>query len=264
MHSKNGSLKRARGYALGAMLTATYAMAGIAEASDEWQYGFKIYAWLPDVSGDLIFSPPGGGGGISASASDILDALQMTFMGSFEARKGHWSGFTDVLYLDLEGDKSKSVILPDDSDRTLFDADMELVGWVWTLGGSYTVWQDQASHLDILGGARLLSLDVDLKLTGHGLLQRKHKLSASEDLWDGIIGVKGRVGLNDRWFMPYYADVGTGDTDLTWNVQGGIGYSFNWGDITLEYRHLEYDQDDDKLLQDIEFSGGMLGAVFRF
>lgn len=114
------------------------------------------------------------------------------------------------------------------------------------------------------GYARLFSLDVDLELTGGGPLERDHKLSESEDLWDAIIGVKGRQSLNDRWFLPYYADVGTGDTDLTWLVQGGVGYSFGWGDVTLEYRHLEYDQGSDKLLKDIAFSGGMLGAIFRF
>jgi hypothetical protein len=30
-------------------------------------------------------------------------------MGSFEARRGSWSGFTDLIYVGLEGDKSKSV-----------------------------------------------------------------------------------------------------------------------------------------------------------
>lgn len=33
-------------------------------------------------------------------------------MASFEARKGGWSVFTDVIYLDLAGDESKSVALP--------------------------------------------------------------------------------------------------------------------------------------------------------
>jgi hypothetical protein len=97
-----------------------------------------------------------------------------------------------------------------------------------------------------------------------GPLQHDRKLSASEDLWDGIIGVKGRLSLNESWFMPYYADVGTGDTDLTWLVSGGIGYAFNWGDVILEYRHLEYDQGDDELIQDLAFSGGMLGVAFHF
>jgi len=225
-----------------------------------------IYGWLPSVSGDLKYGPHGSGAGgdIDVDADKILDALQMTFMGSFEARKGPWSGFTDVIYLKLAGDKSKSVTVPDGPVHTLFDADLDLKGWVWTLGGSYTVWRNQASHLDLLAGARLLSLDTDLTLTGGGPLQHDRKLSESLDLWDGILGAKGRLALNDRWFLPYYADVGTGDTELTWQAAAGVGYAFNWGEVDLMYRYLSYDQGGDKFLQDIAFGGGMLGVAFQF
>jgi hypothetical protein len=41
--------------------------------------------------------------------------------------------------------------------------------------------------------------------------------------------------LNEHWYLPYYADIGTGDSDLTWQLFGGIGYMFNWGDIKLGY-----------------------------
>lgn len=72
--------------------------------------------------------------------------------------------------------------------------------------------------------------------------QSDRKLSETVDLWDGILGVKGRLALNDRWFLPFYADVGTGDTDLTWQAFGSVGYEFDWGEVSLTYRHLEYDR----------------------
>lgn len=252
--------------AAGAMLMAASTTVGASEGSaSDWQYGLMIYGWLPSISGDLNYDlPDSGGDSVSVDASNILDALKMTFMGSFEARKGPWSGFTDVIYLDLGDDKSKSVSVPNGSTHTLFDADMELTGWLWTLGGAYTVWQNQKSHLDLLAGARLLSLDTEVELTGGGPGQRDRTLSESEDLWDAIVGVKGRLNLQDRWFMPYYADVGTGDTDLTWQVMAGVGYAFDWGEVMLNYRYLEYDQGDDKLLQDLGFGGAMLGVGWHF
>ena len=94
--------------------------------------------------------------------------------------------------------------------------------------------------------------------------QSDRKLSETVDLWDGILGVKGRLALNDRWFLPFYDDVGTGDTDLTWQAFGSVGYEFDWGEVSLAYRYLEYDQGDDKLLQDIGFGGVKLGVGFRF
>ena len=44
----------------------------------------------------------------------------------------------------------------------------------------------------------------------------------------------------------------------------GIAYSFKWGEVTLAYRNLYYDQKDDKLLQDLRFDGPALGVTFRF
>lgn len=230
----------------------------------DWEYGVSIYGWFPSLSGDLKYSPPGSGSGIDVDASKIIDALQMTFMGSFEARNGDWSGFTDVIYLKLAGDKSRSVSVPTGATRTLLDADLDMKGWLWTLGGAYTVWRNQASHLDVLAGARLFSLDTDLKLTGGGPRQREGKLGQSVDLWDALIGVKGRVALNEHWFLPYYLDVGTGDSDLTWQLSAGVGYAFDWGAVTLDYRYLDYDQGGDKLLQGLAFGGPKLGVAFRF
>lgn len=266
MHnSKDSGCSRTKALAAGAMLLSTSAGVGAAEGSAaDWQYGLSIYGWLPSLSGDLNYSPPGSGGDISVDAEQIIDSLKMTFMGSFEARKGPWSAFTDVIYLDLGGSESKSASVPDGTTRVLLDADLDITGWVWTLGGSYSVWRDDKSHLDLLAGARMLSLDTEVKLTGGGPHQRYRNLSESVTLWDGIIGAKGRVALNDRWFLPYYFDVGTGDTDLTWQGMAGIGYEFDWGQVDLTYRYMEYDQGSDGLLQELAFGGPKLGVGFRF
>jgi hypothetical protein len=44
----------------------------------------------------------------------------------------------------------------------------------------------------------------------------------------------------------------------------GIAYGWSWGSVQLMYRHLYYDQRNDKLLQDMHFSGPALGVSFRF
>jgi hypothetical protein len=40
---------------------------------------------------------------------------------------------------------------------------------------------------------------------------------ASVNNWDAIVGLKGRAtfGEEHRWFVPYYLDVGTGESSLT-------------------------------------------------
>jgi len=44
----------------------------------------------------------------------------------------------------------------------------------------------------------------------------------------------------------------------------GLTRSFGWGEILFVYRHLEYDEDFDGLMQNFSFSGPALGASFRF
>jgi len=265
VHKMRRSERRVRAVALGAMLMATFSsMADSESSSEDWKFGLLIYGWLPDVSGDLNYAPPGGGDSIEVDASNIIDNLKMTFMGSFEARKGKWSGFTDVLYLNLGDHTSKSVTLPDGATGTVYDASLDLKGLVWTLAGAYTAWRKENSYLDLLAGARLLSLDTEVNLTGGGPGKLDVVLSEDVNLWDGIIGAKGTLALKEHWFVPYYLDMGTGNTDFTWQASVGIGYAFKWGDIRLNYRHLEYDQGSDELLQDIAFSGPQLGVGFRF
>jgi len=243
--------------------TASWAAANGPATDDDWQFGALIYAWLPNINGDLSF-PNGSSQDLGVDAGDIISNLQFTLMGSFEARKGDWSGFTDVIYMKVEGDQANSVTVPTGASKTLLDTDLELKAWVWTVGGAYSLWRDDQSHLDLLAGARLLSLDMDLKLSGGGRLQRDRKLSASENVWTGIIGAKGRIALTDRWFLPYYADIGAGSSDLTtWQAFGGVGYAFDWGEVHLTYRHISYDQHDE-VVENLSFGGPQLGVGLRF
>ena len=83
-------------------------------------------------------------------------------------------------------------------------------------------------------------------------------------MWDGVIGVKGGVNITPKWYLPYYLDVGTGQSDLTWQALGGIGYRFKWVDLVLAYRHIQWDFNSDSAFKDMSFSGPALGGVFKF
>jgi hypothetical protein len=61
----------------------------------------------------------------------------------------------------------------------------------------------------------------------------------SGSVWDGIVGARGHVNLTEKWYLPFYADIGTGQSKLTWQALGGIGYRFKWFDFTVAYRYLQ-------------------------
>jgi len=242
--------------------------AAAAQKADKWQYEFTLYLWLPSIDGDLKYTLPGGGGDVlPIDSSKVLDSLNMTFMGAFEARYNKLSFFTDLVYLDLSNSKNTEIIVgPDPGVPVGVYADLGITGWMITGAAGYDVVQTDRVRLAVIGGLRYFTLDTDanLSLTGPGPLDPQTSLSESTDLWDGIVGVRGAFMLNEHWYLPYYADIGTGDSDLTWQLFGGIGYQFGWGDVKLGYRYLKYDQDGDKFLQDFEFYGPIFGVGFRF
>jgi hypothetical protein len=112
-------------------------------------------------------------------------------------------------------------------------------------------------NLNILGGARYLSLEADLRV-------ESERAENSGGNWDGIVGVRGDVNLTEKWFLPYHFDIGTGEADLTWQAFGGVGYRFKWFDVAAAYRYIRWDFDDNKALDDLYFHGPFVGLRFSF
>ncbi|HYN34668.1 MAG TPA: hypothetical protein VES40_18740 [Ilumatobacteraceae bacterium] len=64
--------------------------------------------------------------------------------------------------------------------------------------------------------------------------------------------------------MPYYLDVGTGDSDLTWQGLLGLAYSFGWGDLGVTWQYMDYQMESGKAIDNVNFNGPALGATFRW
>ena len=98
-----------------------------------------------------------------------------------------------------------------------------------------------------------------------GLLAAQGSVGSKTDLWDGIIGVRGHFDFETgNWSVPYYFDIGTGSSDLTWNAMAGLSRSYGWGNLMFVYRHLEYDEGSEVLMRGFSFSGPAIGAGVRF
>ena len=264
--------------ALGIVATIPAVSLAAESPSDDWQWAVTIYGWLPDITGDTHFpAAPGGptdGPSIDISGGDILDALEFAFLSALEVRKGRWGVATDVIYLDMGATKSNTRSLSvggnDLPASVTANADLDITSWVWTTVGTYRVIDQPAHSLELLAGARLL--DVSQTLTWHfdgdigslPLPGRDGKSEVGNDLWDGIIGVRGRInfGTNRTWFVPYYLDVGTGDSDSTLQAMAGVGYVFSWGEIKAGWRYLDYDLEAP--IESLTTSGPQIGATFRF
>jgi hypothetical protein len=258
---------------LGAILLPTQAAA---QAVPSWTYTGSVNVFLPTMSGSTTFPESGGGSDASVDVDKILENLHFTFMGSLEARKGDWGLYTDVVYIDLGAGKSGTrslnlggVELP---AGVAADAHLDLTGWSWTVGGSYRVISTPDYTFDLVAGARLLDIDqkLDWTLTGNlGSVPLPDHSGSRETRvknWDAVLGVKGRFvfGAERRWFVPYYLDVGAGDSERTVQAMTGLGYSFGWGDVVGSWRYLDYEMKPAKGIQSLNFNGPMISAVFHW
>lgn len=258
--------------ALGAVL-APVAIAAEPNVDDgNWRYGATIYGWFPNFYSTVNF-PRLGDPTLEVKPSSYLHDLQFALMLAGEARKGDWGIATDLVYADIASLSSKLtqvhgpggiVALPVNAD-----VNAHVRSTVWTLVGSYNLARSRAGSVDLIGGLRYggLRVSTDWNLSGPlGLLSPSGSASQSANLWDGIVGAKGRVNLSDdgRWYVPLEADVGGGKSNWTWNAIAGIGYRFDWGDLLAAYRNLEFNPTGDQPIEKLRMTGPLVGVTFHW
>jgi len=260
-----------------AALCASAALApatAAAQAADAWHFDAALYLYLPSVDGTTKFGT--GGSDATVNASKVLESLNAAFMGAFEARRGQWGGFTDFVYVDFNHSSSTTrdlsiggIPLPADVSASL---SFDLKGYAWTLAGLYRVVPDPVSPIDVFAGARLLDIkeNVAWQLSGNigqfPISGQAGNQEASVHNWDAIVGAKGRFALtaDGKWFVPYYLDIGTGNSSFTWQAMAGIGYSFGALSIVGNWRYLDYHMKSGKPFETLSFSGPSIAAVFRW
>jgi hypothetical protein len=247
-----------------------------AQDAQGWRWSGSLNLFLPSLSGTSTFPASAGGSAPSVDVNKLLESLNTAFMGSLEARNGRWGLFTDLIYMDLSADRSGSrdfslggAALPAGASANV---SYGLKGWSWTVAGSYAMAAGPLQMVDVIGGARLLDIQSHLDWTTSGnvgslaLADRSGVRDSRLRNWDAIVGAKGRYVLpgSPKWFLPWYLDVGTGNSRLTTQAMAGVGYAFSWGDVVGSWRYLGYEFKSDSGLQDLRFSGPMVSAVFHW
>ncbi len=244
-------------------------------ADDEWDFTLGIYGYFPDISGNTNF-PLGNGDGFEIGIDSILDNLEFTVQGNFDVRKDRVGVFTDLIYLDVSAGRSRTfdgtiggTPIPDDAQANI---GLDVKSLIWTTSAYYRLVEKEGSSLDLMFGVRYADMQQDLSwelegsLDGVALPGRTGARGVSASYLDGIVALRGHAALGDggHWYIPYYVDVGTGDSDLTWQAATGVGYAFGWGEVQAGWRYLSYDMPSGQPIKDLELSGPQVGVKFRW
>jgi hypothetical protein len=253
--------------------------------SDQWRWTLTPYLWLPTINAKMRFEiprdDPGGGTSVDSEVgpSDYLTDLNGVLMLAAELRQGDWAFLGDLVWLDLTTDVSRVKTVSGEGGtisiprETNLDTETQFSGFVVNLIASHVLSDGEAGRIEALGGARYFTLDADLDwqltstITGPGFtFGSEGRLSGDIDMWDAVVGMRGRwqFGTGGHWYVPWYVDVGTGSSDLTWQAMAGIGYTFERTSIRGVWRHLDYERDNSDLLQEISFGGPGIGVSWRF
>jgi hypothetical protein len=253
----------------------TIAPAGADEAAGDWQFRILGYGFFPDIQGTARFSA-GNSAEIDVSAQDLIENTHFAAMAAFEAQKDRIGGFVDFIYMDV-GDSiddapaigAGSLQLP---PGITTDAKLDVEATVFTTGLSYRPIANPNATLDFFAGARLLDASTTLDWSFSAPFgpfvgpAQAGRVSVSGDAWDGIAGAKGQLnfGTDRRWFLPFYADVGSGDSDITWQAATGLGYRFGQFEVFGTWRFLRYEFDSASRLGDLDLNGPAFGMSYRW
>jgi hypothetical protein len=250
-----------------------------------WTFNLAPYLWFANINTDLTLKlPPALGGTVSASSSigfgDVISHLNLAFMGAADARYDRFTLLTDIVYLNVGGTpvQFKTVNFPNQPAIPVqagvgSSQGLNEQSTIWTLAGGYTLARGDWGNFDVIAGFRLLQIStrinysLNLSITGPqgngAAFGGVGSVSGTGHIWNGIGGFRGRIRIGDRGlFVPYYFDIGTGASNLTWQISSGLGYHAGLVDLALTYRYLSFAQDG--AIRHLAIKGPMLMATFSF
>jgi outer membrane receptor protein involved in Fe transport len=221
----------------------------------EWQHELAPYVWASGMSGatgvgDVVAD-------VDMSFGDIVDQLEMGFMGTYRASRDRYSIIFDGIYMGLGATER--------GPGGRLKADVDLDQTALELDGGYEV----VDRLTLLAGLRYVNLSVDATTTGP-LDQARHA-SMDENWFDPVIGAIYKVPFADAWSFMVRGDVGGFGvgSDFSWQGMAAVRWQAtpSFG-VAAAYRHIDIDYEsghgDHAFKYDMAISGPALGVVFTF
>lgn len=226
--------------------------------SDQWNGSGGIYLWATAIGGNTSQ-----GSELDITFSDLIKNLDMAFMGNMEARRGKWFVAADLFYADISASSAHGFASPNFGDVGVGGSvSTELTIFTPTVG--YNLIDSKTGTLDGFVGVQAANLDITATITSVGPAGGRYKKASDTiEKIDGIVGVKGKLNLEGNWSLPYYLNVGAGDSDFTWQTFGGIDYKLDRTNLYAGYRYLEWKLGE-QVVDNMNLSGPIIGLKYQF
>ena len=243
-----------------ALAAGTLALAANPANADAWSFQIEPYLLGVMIDGDAGIGRATGVD-VGVDFGDILDNLDLGFMGHFEARhESTWGVMLDYSFMDLSKDVTgpRGGVLDADLFQGVFEAFlMKGIG-------------PGDAQLDLFGGVRWWDNEVEATFDPV-LLPGTASRKVEEDWVDVVVGARWINPISETWSFLLKGDIGAGGADLTY--LGHIGFRWRFGESTeldLSYKGLAVDYETGTAGQPGYFKydtithGPVIGLVFNF
>ncbi|TDR53041.1 hypothetical protein DFP85_110107 [Halomonas ventosae] len=226
---------------------ATIGSVWFSTAHAQWSGEITPYLWAAGIDGDATVQ--GNDVEIDVGFDDLLDNTDLAGSVLGVLRRDRLVFWGQVDYFSLS---TGAVDTPSGAS-----AELETDSVIWTLAAGYQFdgWMP-GQHVDVMLGARQLSLDNELSISGVGTFTR------DKDYTDAVVVVRPSLPINERWLFNPTLSFGTGDSDSTWELWPQFQYKITdtWA-ARIGYRRLHYDIEGDA---GNEFDAAFHGLVVGF
>ena len=222
-------------------------------SSSEWEKTLEVYGWLPNM-----YITTATGDHVTLTVGDLISNLKFMAMADFGVRKNKWTMMADTIYLHIGSSGEKTTGGPFGNPIEV-DAQVGIRGFISTFGGGYEFVNDGQHRLYAVAGARYLYLKVPIEVDV-SVTPGDKKVTLGGHNWDGVIGIRGKSTINEKWYTNYSGDIGTGDSKFTWQAKVGLGYQFKKFTGTFGFRYLKWNFGSSNELDNLTVIGPYIGA----
>ena len=239
---------------------ATQIATDSAEASGEkdWNVSLTPYLWVAGLNANIGIPRDGNDVDVNQSFADVLGKLNFAFMGTLDVEHRRAVFIADLIYLNV-GVKAEPRTDPGFSAKVNFK---QVVG---TAMAGYRIVERGPLFVDLLAGARLTSLNVDLTL--ENTQGQNFETGFTSSKLAPLIGARANIPLGLKWGVGVYGDVGSifGSSDIRWQMLGTLHRDLgkNWQAL-VGYRHMHLQRDRNEAKLKVDVNGPLVGIKYKF
>ncbi|MFT5790181.1 MAG: opacity protein-like surface antigen [Shewanella sp.] len=225
--------------------------------AETWEFEISPYLWLVNQQGQTGYVDENGIPVVvdmDMSFSDIFENLDSAALLNFQANKGGWQFWIDLVYMKLKYDTKVDFA---SAELTAKQKMLDIVA-------AYRFSKHANVEWYAFAGARVIDISNKLEVR---FLEQRREPNFGDDWYDPLIGIKNKWSFSEGFYLISRADVagfGVG-SDFSWglNLTMNQDLSENWA-LKYSFRYIDVDYDDNDFIFDMASSGFGLGITYQF